>query len=66
MKAKKLLLLRGDVLKAARLKIPVLSSKQLRENLDYAGADPAEAYRIGVEEAQREIYARLVNLKDAP
>lgn len=49
-------------IKAAAKKIPMLSVKQRNENLDMAAADMAEAYEIGVEEAQHEIILRLEGL----
>lgn len=40
-------------------KIKVLPTRKLNDQLDYAAGDLAEAYRIGVEEAQGEILSRL-------
>lgn len=42
-----------------RKRIKVLSDRQLEANLEYAAGSMAEAYRIGVEEAQGEIESRL-------
>lgn len=50
--------------KAARKKIRVLSDKKLNENLGYACDDFAEAYNVGVQEAQMEILDRLLVLAE--
>ena len=60
---------KSQALRAARAKLPILGDKKLQENLDFAvggscsrctaGRALAEAYRIGAEEAQREIVARI-------
>ena len=55
-------ILRSAALKAARKRIPIVGDKKLRENLDFAAASKAEAYRIGVEEAQIEIISRIAAL----
>lgn len=41
-----------------------LPERQLEKQLDYAAGTLAEAYRIGAEEAQGEILARLRLLQD--
>lgn len=50
--------------KAARKKIRVLSDKKLNENLSFACGSLAEAYCVGVEEAQMEILDRLLVLAE--
>lgn len=47
----------------ARKKIKILPDRKLEENLEYAAGSLAEAYRIGVEEAQGEIITRLQGLQ---
>ena len=49
-------------LRAAEKKLPFASRKQQNELLEFVAEDMAEAYRIGAEEAQREILARLREL----
>lgn len=49
-------------IKAARKKIRVLSDKALNSNLDFACGSLADAYNVGVEEAQSEILGRLLAL----
>lgn len=56
------LLRKSVVLRAAKKKIKTLPDKQLNHNLSFAAGTMAEAYRIGVEEAQREICCRLQEL----
>jgi hypothetical protein len=50
-------------IKAAKKKIRVLGTAALNSNLEHFCGDFAEAYRQGVEEAQGEIVARLLELK---
>jgi hypothetical protein len=45
-------------------KIKVLPARNLNDQLEYAAGDLAEAYRIGVEEAQGEILSRLRTLQE--
>jgi hypothetical protein len=52
-------ILRSAAIRAAWKKIVLVSDKKLNENLEFAAGDMAEAYRIGVEEAQREIALRI-------
>lgn len=62
-----------QALRAARAKLPIRGDKALQANLDLviggscqrctAGKALAEAYRIGAEEAQREIVARIESIK---
>jgi hypothetical protein len=54
---------RSAAVKAAAKRIPFLSDKRLNANLEFAAGDMAEAYRIGAEEAQREIIVRLLAVK---
>lgn len=61
----------GDVtlktaIHTASKKLPFLSRKQQNEMLDFAADDLADAYRIGAEEAQREIVGRLRGLAAEP
>ena len=49
-------------IQAASKKLPILGDKKLNEELEWAADDLAEAYRIGAEEAQGEIVARLRQL----
>ena len=46
-------------IKTAGRKLPLKSEKARNEMLAFAADDMAEAYQIGVEEAQREIVYRL-------
>lgn len=48
-----------DAVRAASKRLPINPDRKLNERLDYFCGDFAEAYRIGAEEAQREIVARL-------
>lgn len=48
--------------KAVRKKIRVLGDKRLNKNLSFACGDLAEAYNVGVQEAQSEILDRLLRL----
>ncbi|MCU1318097.1 MAG: hypothetical protein JWN63_3419 [Candidatus Acidoferrum typicum] len=48
----------------ASKRIKVLSDKKLNANLDYAAGSLADAYNIGVQEAQMEITDRLKLLQD--
>lgn len=50
-------------IKEAAKKLPFNSRKQQNEILEYAADDLADAYRIGAEEAQREILRRLRELQ---
>ena len=50
--------------KAAKKKVHTLGDKKLNENLEYACGSLAEAYRVGVEEAQGEIVSRLMELQN--
>lgn len=59
-------ILRSAALKAARKRIPVVGDKKLEENLSFAAESKAEAYRIGVEEAQWEILGRIAALPIQP
>jgi len=43
----------------------VRSEKELREHLDFAGYNAPEAYRLGVEETQHELIARINALRPA-
>ena len=55
------------VLLAASKKLPMVSDRVLRERLEWAADDMADAYRIGAQEAQAEIVARLRTLyEDRP
>lgn len=49
-------------LRVAGKRIKLLGERQLNANLEFCG-DFAEAYRVGVEEAQGEIIARLLDLQ---
>jgi hypothetical protein len=53
---------RNKMLAVAAKKIRCLSDKKLDDNLSYFCGSMAEAYRVGVEEAQGEILARLQSL----
>lgn len=55
--------LRSSVLRAARKKLPFASNGHTRQVLDAMGADLVEAYRIGAEEAQATIVARLTEVE---
>jgi hypothetical protein len=57
---------KAAVLRAAAKRLPILRDRELRRNLDIAGADEVEAYRIGAEEAQREIVSRLAEVPACP
>ncbi len=48
---------------AVKKRIPLTSRKQRNEALSYACDDLAEAYEIGVEECQREMLHRLLEIK---
>lgn len=48
----------------AAKRLRFLPERQLEKQLDYAAGTMAEAYRIGAEEAQREILTRLRQLQD--
>ena len=50
---------RNKMLAAANKKIRCLSEKKLEDNLSYFCGSMADAYRVGVEEAQGEIVSRL-------
>lgn len=50
-------------IRAAGKRLPFKPAKQQNELLEYAADDLADAYRIGAEEAQGEIIARLQELK---
>lgn len=50
-------------LKAAGKRLPFASEKKQNEMLEWAAGSMAEAYRIGAEEAQGEIIARLRKIK---
>lgn len=52
-------------IRIAGKKLPFKSAKQTNEMLEMFVGDFAEAYRVGAEEAQREIVARLVELRQA-
>ncbi len=47
------------LVREAGKKIRILPDRALRQNLEYAGLDEVEAYKLGVEEAQHDIMARL-------
>lgn len=53
---------RNKMLVAASRKIRCLSDRKLEDNLSYFCGSMADAYRVGVEEAQSEIVARLQEL----
>ncbi len=55
-------ILKSRAVAAARKRLPIRRDKELEENLSYAAGSLAEAYRIGAEEAQSEIVARLAAL----
>jgi len=50
---------RNKMLAAASRKIRCLGDKKLEDNLSYFCGSMADAYRVGVEEAQGEIISRL-------
>lgn len=50
---------RSAAIKAAAKRLPIVGDRVLNERLEWAAGDMAEAYRIGAEEAQGEIIARL-------
>lgn len=54
---------RKDALRAVMKKLPIRGDKALNENLEMAAGSLAEAYRIGAEEAQFEIAARIRALR---
>jgi hypothetical protein len=56
---------RNKMLAAAGKKIRCLSDKKLDDNLSYFCGSMAQAYRVGVEEAQAEILSRLQSLPDS-
>ena len=47
------------VVRVAKKSIPTYTDKRLNENLEYFCGSLADAYKVGVEEAQGEILARL-------
>ncbi len=49
----------NSAIRVAGKKLPFSSAKEQSISLNYAGANLAEAYRIGAEEAQREIISRI-------
>jgi hypothetical protein len=51
--------LRSAALRAARKALPIRGDRALNAALEFAAGDLAEAYRIGAEEAQGQIVARL-------
>lgn len=51
-------------IREAGKKLPFTSRKSQNEILEYAADDLADAYRIGAEEAQREIVTRLRELAE--
>ena len=53
-----------QAIRAASKRLPFRSSKQQNDILEYAADDLADAYRIGAEEAQAEIVARLLVLSE--
>lgn len=53
---------RNKMLAVAAKKIRCLSDKKLEDNLSYFCGSLADAYRVGVEEAQGEILSRLQSL----
>lgn len=53
---------RNKMLAVAAKKIRCLSDKKLEDNLSYFCGSLADAYRVGVEEAQGEILSRLKSL----
>jgi hypothetical protein len=53
----------NKAIRAAAKKLPLRSDKVIRQNLEFVTDDLAEAYRIGAEEAQREIVIRLRELE---
>lgn len=56
----------ADAVKAAKKRLPIKPTRALNQILDFAAGDKAEAYRLGAEEAQREIVTRLSALTSAP
>jgi uncharacterized protein YaiL (DUF2058 family) len=63
MMAKTLIVIEKAVREAGK-KLPFTSRKSQNEILQYAADDLADAYRIGAEEAQREIVERLRELAE--
>lgn len=53
----------GRAISAARKRIRILPEKKLNENLSYACGSLAEAYEVGVQEAQMDIVDRLLTLE---
>jgi hypothetical protein len=54
----------SKAVRIASKKLPLRSDKAIRANLEFVTDDLAEAYRIGAEEAQREIVLRLRELEE--
>lgn len=50
---------KGQALRAARARLPILGDKALQQNLECITDSLAEAYRIGAEEAQQLIVRRI-------
>jgi len=51
-------------IREANKRLPFKSHKQTKDLLEFAADDLVDAYRIGAQEAQREIVVRLCLLKD--
>lgn len=56
-------ILASQALRAAGKQLPFASRRDQNRELAFAADDMADAYRIGAEEAQREIIHRLQRLK---
>lgn len=56
---------KSDALRAATKKLPLKRAREIEENLSYFCGSMAEAYRVGAEEAQREIAGRIRALAPA-
>jgi hypothetical protein len=52
----------SEVRQSIQKRLPIKSQKALNEILQFAADDWADAYRIGAEEAQREIASRVAPL----
>lgn len=55
----------AGVLRELKRRIALASEKVRNENLSYAAGSMAEAYEIGVQEAQRELVSRMSALVEA-
>lgn len=56
----------AKIMRAAAARIPIKSNRSLEESLEYVAGSMAEAYRVGVEEAQEYILGRLERIVHAP